>query len=380
MAVYGRRTKGARRKKVTRKRTSEEEVRGRLPVGRSRVNGSPTKRSKAKRRKKAAKRKKKAATKKDSRQKKTSYSGSRSNKKASERNSSGKKVNAKKTRAKAGAKKARAKKARAKAGAKKARAKAGAKKPAAKKKTRAKAGAKKPSAAARELERYRKKLEASEKKRLRLEEKLRAGGARPGKRSGRKEKFRIEQEKRLLAQEKEQKELEAYGAPKAPKREARKLREAELHASWAKLYEEAKRTGQLPKADGRRTRVNSRRYYGEKRIVQVGEFLDDATIEEIMYKVDQAYKKMSGTYALWLGLIDFSALGDDILGYRNRLLVSLQPFASSFTVENVETTGLFFDFMTVRQKIRSFLEDALSYTHSLIFINYIELWNASRKV
>ena len=137
--------------------------------------------------------------------------------------------------------------------------------------------------------------------------------------------------------------------------------------------------GQTPKRPRLSRRVNSKRFKGEQRRVSVGKILTPGLIPTILYKVDHAAKKMSGTFALWAAKLAFSGFGERLIGSANQILRADDPDARYFQAAGWDTTGIFQSFRGMRDSLEGMLEDYAGTLRTVVYLHFIELRNVSRK-
>ena len=137
--------------------------------------------------------------------------------------------------------------------------------------------------------------------------------------------------------------------------------------------------GQTPKRPRLSRRVNSKKFKGEQRRVSVGKILTPGLIPTILYKVDHAAKKMSGTFALWAAKLAFSGFGERLIGSANQILRADDPDARYFQAAGWDTTGIFQSFRGMRDSLEGMLEDYAGTLRTVVYLHFIELRNVSRK-
>jgi hypothetical protein len=175
-------------------------------------------------------------------------------------------------------------------------------------------------------------------------------------------------------------DMRRYGAPipQAPSRKDRVKNFDRLRRRWKELFAEARRKGQIPKA-GRRRFIRSKTNIGEQHAVIVNRFIDDQSIEEILYRVANSASKISGKYKTWLITLVMTTLGDPINGYAQRILITKDPDAPSFQTQLVDSTGLQSSFHTAMVKLEDLLEDYAREEYALVFLNYARIMNYDRR-
>jgi hypothetical protein len=115
---------------------------------------------------------------------------------------------------------------------------------------------------------------------------------------------------------------------------------SDLGNTFDRLFEIAEKTGQLPDIDYDSTRIFSKKTVGQKKMVRIGSLVTEETVEEILYKVNQAAKRLSGR-RIWLATTISSSLGDRSAGGSGqRVLNSADPFAFKFQPEQYDSTGV----------------------------------------
>lgn len=188
------------------------------------------------------------------------------------------------------------------------------------------------------------------------------------------EREKARREAKGLARKREKKRLEEYGAP--PVKPARRMRGKDLRSRFKPLFDIARQTKQLPKADARKRKVDTKRTRGEQRVVKVDDFLD---VQNILYQVKHAIKGMSGKFSNWLAAVIFSSLSDSELhGSNMRILVADDPDASSFQTQGVENTGAHRTFEGMIDKLEEEL-DSLVDVRSLVYVHFVRVMNFDNK-
>lgn len=184
-------------------------------------------------------------------------------------------------------------------------------------------------------------------------------------------------EARKLAREREKEQLREFGAPQVE--ETRKVNKRELKKRFSELEKLAKKAKQLPKADPRRRKINTRRTLGEQRIVRVERFVDEDEVEQILYDVEKATRSMKKAWPIWMAAVIFSAMSDgQLFGSNMRVLIANHPDAANFQVQGVENTGATHSLDGMILKLEHEL-DKLVDERSLVKVLYVRVMNFAYK-
>jgi hypothetical protein len=151
-----------------------------------------------------------------------------------------------------------------------------------------------------------------------------------------------------------------------------------LDDRFDELLEIARRTEQLPvpKEGGD---VDSEMNTGTRVVIGIGEYLEEETLEEILYNIDQASKSLHGRLPIWLCSFDFSAAGKDLVGYGIQPLKADDADALKFQAQGIESTGSQSSRSMMLLAAKSTLEELIDQAHVTVFMHFATIMNYSRK-
>lgn len=144
-----------------------------------------------------------------------------------------------------------------------------------------------------------------------------------------------------------------------------------LKERFDNLLEEAKRQKVIQEKP-RRGKFESDRLTGKREVVYIGEILTEEAVEEVLYEVKQAAKKLPLIPGFgWLAVINFASLGESLLGYGQVMLSSSLPGATLFQAQGIESSGT----MNTREgmliKLNEKLEVLAGEKTNTVWINFI---------
>ena len=193
----------------------------------------------------------------------------------------------------------------------------------------------------------------------------------------------IRKRKKEIAAQRAQRALVTQDLPRktpAEKKESSEDNFTRMRRRFRELYEHGERTGQLPPAARLPRRVDSKQLVGEQRQVRVQRIVTTRSVEEIMYKVNQVGRSMSGRFSLWHAGVVLSGLGDKILGSGGRLLQkSGDPDAPNFQVQAFDSSGVWKSYEGMRQALETLLEGFANIPHMVVFLHNVKIMNFDRK-
>jgi hypothetical protein len=147
---------------------------------------------------------------------------------------------------------------------------------------------------------------------------------------------------------------------------------------FGELIEIARREKKLPEIETRRRRMDSEDRLGDKRAVHVNVMLDDAGVEEAMYAIEQAAKRIVGRYFYWLCNFSLAAMGESIVGYGNTTLKTNHPDAQAFQTA-FDSTGVYRRKEGMLAKAREVLSGYADERFTLVYLVGFTVMNFSFK-
>ena len=184
---------------------------------------------------------------------------------------------------------------------------------------------------------------------------------------------RKERSKQKAKVEEAKSKVEAIVAPKpvgtlAERR--KKLRDNHEHFKkiFTGMLELASKKGKLPRFDHRKRKMRSFRIpAGEQRSVKVNMMLDESTVEEAMYLLENTTDRMSGIYPQWSTSFSFAAMGERIIGSGNRSLDVAHPEATHFQIA-YGSSGVFNSRTGMLDGARKLLEEFAEEAYTVIYL------------
>lgn len=260
-----------------------------------------------------------------------------------------------------------------------------------KKSSAKKASSKKPSTKKKVIsrplpkKRITKKELFKENKRLQEElEKLRQAQENVvGKPKGSKERKTVEKQEKKFEKLRAKKNVILSGLPvKTPQQtlSSKELEWERMENRFDELMKVAAKTKQIPKSGRARKKINTKFNIGEEVISKIKMIVNPGTIEEIMYKVIQSTKKLSGQFPIWWANMVFSALGERLIGSKPRILeLPGDPDARFFQTEGYDNTGIWntLDGMLIR--LEQLLDEYGSSARTIVYLHFVRVMNFDRK-
>lgn len=164
-------------------------------------------------------------------------------------------------------------------------------------------------------------------------------------------------------------------------RKKRKTRRP-IEEEFERLLEIAREKNQLPKLppqDKRHHRYRTEFTEGQKLGVVVNDYVNEETVEEILYNIEQQAKRMpESIWPLWMARFDFTFMGERLIGYGMRVLVDPDPMASTFYTQGVDSTGAWNSKRGMMLRLRSELEELASEQNTVVYLNHVVLQNFKR--
>ena len=141
----------------------------------------------------------------------------------------------------------------------------------------------------------------------------------------------------------------------------------------------ARKRNQLPKLppqDKRHHKYRTEATEGQKLGLVIDDYVNEETVEDILYKVEQQAKRMpEGVWPMWMARFDFTFMGERLIGYGMRVLVDPDPMASAFYTMGVDSTGVWNSKQGMLLRLRSELEELASEQNTVVYLNHVVLQN-----
>ena len=144
------------------------------------------------------------------------------------------------------------------------------------------------------------------------------------------------------------------------------------------LLDLARKRGETPPVDKRKRRIRSKENTGDQRVVTVEDYVTGFTLEDILYKVRRVLKKMSGRYTIWIAALAFSAMGERLVGYGNRVLQSTHADAHEFQTQGIESTGVFLSQQGMMEALEGVLLDLSDEDKTIVYLHWVKIMNYDR--
>lgn len=171
-------------------------------------------------------------------------------------------------------------------------------------------------------------------------------------------------------------EKAARPEPKGTPKEKRETKEDNLvvyREAIKGLIRIAHKKKQILKGQDLRGR-STRSYLGEKRTVRCSILIDAQGVEEILYRIGQTAKKLSGIYPIWQTSFVLAGMGDRLLGYGNRVLKDEHPLAREFQIA-YESSGVQKSLVAMLEACRDVLEDLAGEQYTLVYLEQYRVLN-----
>ncbi len=157
-----------------------------------------------------------------------------------------------------------------------------------------------------------------------------------------------------------------------------------MRKRFRSILDKAYATNQLPTPTKRLPRkVDSRENVGEQVRVRIHRILSPDSVEDVLYRVDQAARRLSGAFAIWYASASFATFGERLVGSGIKLLrldpddedASLAPnFHTSF-----DNTGVWPTRQGMMEALRTMLEDYAGSLRTTIYLLHVKIMNFSRR-
>lgn len=152
-----------------------------------------------------------------------------------------------------------------------------------------------------------------------------------------------------------------------------------LKGRFNELLELAKKKRQTPQVNKRVRTIDSERSTGKQRVVTIDELVEPGTVEDIMYRIRKEAGKMSGKFPYWMIVMAFSAMGERLVGYDNRVLKASDPDAMHFQTNGIDSTGLFHSRNGALDAAETILEDLADEKNTMVWLHHARIMNFSRR-
>jgi len=170
--------------------------------------------------------------------------------------------------------------------------------------------------------------------------------------------------------------------PKAATPKQKKIEQADRLEHYREVFDTlldiAKKEHKLPKIDHRRRRIDSDDRYGDKRVVHANVMVNEEGVEEAIYLIEQAAKKLPGNQRFWICNFSLIAMGENVVGYGNTTLKANHPDAHAFQTA-FDSTGVYTRRDSMLVKARSILEDYADERYTLVYLLGFTVMNFSFK-
>ena len=170
--------------------------------------------------------------------------------------------------------------------------------------------------------------------------------------------------------------------PKAATPKQKKIEQADRLEHYREVFDTlldiAKKEHKLPKIDHRRRRIDSDDRYGDKRVVHANVMVNEEGVEEAIYLIEQAAKKLPGNQRFWICNFSLIAMGENVVGYGNTTLKANHPDAHAFQTA-FDSTGVYTRRDAMLVKARSILEDYADERYTLVYLLGFTVMNFSFK-
>lgn len=170
--------------------------------------------------------------------------------------------------------------------------------------------------------------------------------------------------------------------PKAATPRQKKIEQADRLEHYREVFDTlldiAKKEHKLPKIDHRRRRIDSDDRYGDKRVVHANVMVNEEGVEEAIYLIEQAAKKLPGNQRFWICNFSLIAMGENVVGYGNTTLKANHPDAHAFQTA-FDSTGVYTRRDSMLVKARSILEDYADERYTLVYLLGFTVMNFSFK-
>jgi hypothetical protein len=152
---------------------------------------------------------------------------------------------------------------------------------------------------------------------------------------------------------------------------------ARMKRRFRQILNKAKAAGQLPEPTKVSRKISTQRRKGDRRRLRINRIISERSVEDILYRIQQAITRMSGNYRWWNGTITISTLGEGFIGSGATVLDLDDPDAVFFGAQGWESAGHYNDRQSMIIGFEKCLHEQVDKASTIVYLHYVDIMNST---